>query len=33
MVIALFGGCGGPERHQMLTVINGYYGLMKNLIK
>ena len=20
------GGCGGPERPQMLTVINGYYG-------
>ena len=21
-----FQRCGGPERHQMLTVINGYYG-------
>ena len=21
MVVALFGGCGGPKRHQMLIVI------------
>ena len=24
-----FGGCGGPKRYQMLTVINGYYGKKK----
>ena len=30
MVIALSGGCGGPEIHQMLTVTSGYYSLMEN---
>ena len=24
-----FQRCDGPERHQMLTVINDYYGYMK----
>ena len=31
MVVALFRGHGGPERHQILTAINGYYGSMENL--
>ena len=26
-----FGGCGGPERHQILTILNGYYGYFKEM--
>ena len=30
--ISIFGGrCDSPGRHQMLTVINDYYGYMKDL--
>ena len=28
LVCCTFGGCGGPERYQMLIAINGNYGYL-----